>query len=175
MKGNLSKLVEATRETLVEGLSLLESVDDRSYSARPEALETDSAGNHIRHCLEFFECFLAGINSREVDYAARKRRREIAQERLLGILQVAEVIDRLQALEQLDAEDQILVRAEDDEQGSWTPSTLGRELEFLRSHTVHHYALIAIILRSRSLAVPATFGVAPSTLRFRTGRAACAR
>ena len=175
MKGNFSKLIQATRGTLVEGLALLESVDDRSYSERLEALEIDSAGNHVRHCLEFFECFLDGLSRREVDYAARKRHREIAQERLLGMLQVAEVIDRLQALEQLDAEDQILVRAEDDEEGYWTPSTLGRELEFLRSHTVHHYALIAIILRAHSLAVPAAFGVAPSTLRVRAARTTCAQ
>ncbi len=175
MKTNLSKLVEATRETLIEGLTLLESVDNRSYSQRPMTIETDSAGNHVRHCLEFFHCFLAGVSGRAVDYAARERHRDIACDRLLGMLRIAEVIQQLRALEELDPDDSILVRAEDDEAGCWTPSTLGRELEFLRSHTVHHYALIAIILRSHSRAVPAQFGVAPSTLRFRAAETVCAQ
>ena len=175
MKRNLTQLVQGARETLFEGLALLESVDDQCYAARSIALETDSAGSHMRHCLEFFECFLSGLGNRAVDYASRKRDRAIAQDRLLGMLRIAEMIDRLQMLERLDADDRIVVRGEDDEQGCWTPSTLGRELAFLRSHTVHHYALMAIILRSQSLEVPAAFGVAPSTLRFQAEATACAR
>lgn len=175
MKTNLSKLVEATRETLMEGLTLLESVDNKSYSERPMTIETDSAGNHVRHCLEFFDCFLAGVISRKVDYAARERHRLIARDRSRAMLRIAEVIGQLRGLEELDPDESILVRAEDDEAGYWAPSTVGRELEFIRSHTVHHYALIAIILRSHSRAVPARFGVAPSTLRFRAAEAVCAQ
>jgi hypothetical protein len=42
-------------------------------------------------------------------------------------------------------------------------STLARELRALASHTIHHYALVAVVLRLRGVAVPAHFGVAPST------------
>lgn len=175
MNNNLTRLVEGARQTLVEGLTLLESVDDRSYSARPSTIETDSAGNHLRHCLEFFDCLLAGLASGEVDYAARKRDRAVAHDRVLGMLRIAEMIDRLQSLERLSGDERILVRCEDDEEGRWTPSTVSRELEFLRSHTVHHYALIAIILRCQSLAVPGAFGVAPSTLRFQAEATVCAQ
>ncbi|MFW5688937.1 MAG: hypothetical protein ACOC1U_05120, partial [Spirochaetota bacterium] len=44
-------------------------------------------------------------------------------------------------------------------------STLERELAVLASHTVHHYAIIALLLRVQDVDVPASFGVAPSTLR----------
>jgi len=47
-------------------------------------------------------------------------------------------------------------------------STLCRELEYLQTHTVHHYALIAMILRLQSVEPNANFGVAPSTLQHRT-------
>ncbi len=43
-------------------------------------------------------------------------------------------------------------------------SSLARELRFLASHTVHHQAMIATILRSRGFAVPDDFGIARSTL-----------
>ena len=45
-------------------------------------------------------------------------------------------------------------------------STLARETEFVHSHTVHHYALIAAKLKSVGIEVPDEFGVAPSTLRY---------
>jgi hypothetical protein len=40
---------------------------------------------------------------------------------------------------------------------------MARELGMLLSHTVHHYALIAMLLRARGIEPPADFGVAPST------------
>ena len=43
----------------------------------------------------------------------------------------------------------------------------GRELLFLISHTVHHFALIAFMLRSFGIEPGDKFGVAPSTLRYR--------
>ncbi|MDH3494762.1 MAG: hypothetical protein OEM82_14505, partial [Acidobacteriota bacterium] len=48
----------------------------------------------------------------------------------------------------------------------WLPTSLARELEFLHSHTVHHYALIAAKLGSMNIEVPFEFGVAPSTLKY---------
>jgi hypothetical protein len=44
-------------------------------------------------------------------------------------------------------------------------STLGRELAFVLSHTIHHQALIALLLAIRGLHVPDRFGYAPSTPR----------
>lgn len=175
MRSTLDSLIESTRSTLLEGLELIESVDDEAYAAAPTQLETDSAGNHMRHCLEFFGCFLTGLSAGAVDYAARKRDRAVGRDRLLGMLRIAEVLDSLEQLRGEDSEAAIAVRAEDELEGAWTPSTLGRELEFLRSHTVHHYALIALILRAHEAQVPASFGVAPSTLRHQAEVAACAR
>ena len=43
-------------------------------------------------------------------------------------------------------------------------STLHRELQFLVGHSVHHFALIALILRQEGFDPGREFGVAPSTL-----------
>jgi hypothetical protein len=42
-------------------------------------------------------------------------------------------------------------------------STLGRELAFVASHTIHHFAIVALLLRDMGIGVPARFGYAPST------------
>jgi uncharacterized damage-inducible protein DinB len=42
-------------------------------------------------------------------------------------------------------------------------STLAREVLFVISHTVHHQALIAVLLAAAGRTVPDTFGLAPST------------
>jgi hypothetical protein len=54
-------------------------------------------------------------------------------------------------------------------------STVARELQFLLSHTVHHYALIALILRLQGFEPGEEFGVAPSTLAHWRREVVCAR
>lgn len=49
----------------------------------------------------------------------------------------------------------------------WSDSSVKRELQFLVSHTVHHYALIKELLRREGFDPGAEFGVAPSTLQAR--------
>jgi len=46
------------------------------------------------------------------------------------------------------------------------PSSVKRELQFLVSHTLHHYALIALQLKQQDQPVQPGFGMAPSTVRF---------
>ena len=44
-------------------------------------------------------------------------------------------------------------------------SSLGRELQFLLGHTVHHNAIVAMILDRHGIELPQGFGVAASTQR----------
>ena len=48
----------------------------------------------------------------------------------------------------------------------YTQSTVERELQFLRFHTVHHFAIIAMILKIQGIETPKDFGFAPSTLAY---------
>ena len=73
----------------------------------------------------------------------------------------------------------LLVRMEDAPAGVedvLLPSSTSRELQSLMSHTTHHFALIAMMLRTRGLSVERDFGVARSTLRYQERTAAaCAQ
>ena len=62
----------------------------------------------------------------------------------------------------------IPVRSNDSGTGndkSWSNSSVNRELQFLIGHTVHHYALVAFILRVQDFSPPEDFSVTPSTLK----------
>src|ERR1051326_2086523 len=52
------------------------------------------------------------------------------------------------------------------EQADWRPSSTGRELQFLCSHTVHHYALIKLLLDGSGIDLGVEFGMAPSSLAY---------
>ncbi len=52
-----------------------------------------------------------------------------------------------------------------------TSSTLGRELIFLLSHAVHHFALMKLIAETMGFGTDDTFGVMPSTLADERARA----
>jgi hypothetical protein len=68
-------------------------------------------------------------------------------------------------LKKSDLERSVLVRSETGA-ALWHRSSLGRELEFVLSHTVHHHALIAEKLAANGDNAVRDFGVAPSTLEF---------
>ena len=59
--------------------------------------------------------------------------------------------------------------------GIATSTSVLRELEFLLSHTIHHYALVAVMARLQGHEPLATFGIAPSTLKYQHAQALCAR
>jgi hypothetical protein len=62
-------------------------------------------------------------------------------------------------------EAEVLVRSEIDPD-VWHSSSVGRELEYVLSHTVHHHALIAEKLAAIGVYIERHFGVAPSTLEY---------
>ena len=59
-------------------------------------------------------------------------------------------------------------------QDRFLTSSIGRELQILSSHTIHHFALIAMTLRAMGYHVDRDFGMAPSTLRFNAALKAAA-
>ena len=86
---------------------------------------------------------------------------------------IQNVVVQLEGLSQLELHDHLLVSVED--YAVWSRSSVLRELDFLRSHTVHHYSLIAMLLRLHEIDPGAEFGVAPSTLRHWEEETLCAQ
>lgn len=168
-----ASLVADNVHYLEQGARLLEAIDDALYAAHPP-IAMSPVGGHLRHCIDFYLSFLDGAGGNEIDYDARKRDPRLETDRRYALDAVRSLMARLRAFP-ADATDHPLRVAMDrgeGEQGeaAWAGSTIRRELQFLRSHTVHHYALIAAVLQLLDFAPPADFGVAPATLAYRRRR-----
>ncbi len=172
---NTQHLIRDNVAFLRQGISLLRTLGDEHYCrARPPLYESN-VGAHFRHVYDHFEQLLAGIEGGAVDYDLRQREPRMAVDRSLAIARLESLISALERLGHLAPSAPLGVRlnssASSRDEDIEAPSTVARELQFLVSHTVHHYALIAFILRSEGLEVPHGFGVSPSTLEYLDGQA----
>lgn len=163
-------------ELLEQADGVLRQLPAGAYVAAHPGVCATGIGGMVRHLLDFYGCFLAGYEDGRVDYDAR--RRDLALEREVPVARdrIREVIAELQRLSSADGGRPLLVRAEDVGPGEsqWAPSSIGRELTFLLSHTVHHHALIAAMLHRAGVQAPDGFGVALSTLAHEQSRRASA-
>jgi hypothetical protein len=168
MNSTLSSLIHVNVTWLEQAIDLLAAIDDQVYSTVPAGFAPHKAGGHLRHILEFYECFLDGLASGKIDYDSRKRDLSIESSRLAATVRVREIICRLRETPINDCA--IRVRVEDAEPIGLECGTLissaGRELQTLSSHTIHHFALIAMTLRANGVRLDPRFGMAPSTLRY---------
>ena len=152
---------------------LVARVSDDLFTATTPMSPRGSIGGHLRHVLDFYWSLLTGIEKGKIDYNQRERNTLIEQDRLVAVERIRSTIDRLAELADLELHEQMLVSGECAD--SWSRSSAKRELDFLLSHTIHHYSLIAMILRLHEIDPGEEFGVAPSTLRHWRQETVCAQ
>jgi uncharacterized damage-inducible protein DinB len=171
-----SSLITSCIILLEDGMRLLERLDDEVYAKTSVLSPRASVGAHLRHCLDFYKTFLSGLESGRIDYNCRQRHSLIETDRRYAIQEIHQLIAELRERLSIFRIAPILITTEDDSsRESWCGSSVVRELEFLRSHTIHHYSLMAILLRFEGIEPGEEFGVAPSTLRHWQEEAACAQ
>lgn len=164
---------------LDQGLEMLRALDDDAYG-RSAPGGRASAGAHLRHVLDYYRCFLGGLAGGRIDYDARERDPGIEASTDTAGAAIAAIVGGLEKLTPDDAGIAVEVKVDTAAaEGSgliWSRSSVARELQFLLSHTVHHYALISMTLRNAGVELGDDFGVAPSTLEYRrAGQAVGAR
>lgn len=156
-------MTDANIHLLEQCHDLLRRIGDRLYSQAPRDVAKSPPGGHIRHCLDFYQCFLKGLATGRIDYDARVRNELIERDRWLAMAQIRTTIEDLRRMP--IADERIAVQVKMEGESAWTYSCIGRELQFLLSHTVHHFAQVAMLLRLGGFEPAADFGVASSTLR----------
>lgn len=170
MNNNSSKAshIGLNIQLLEQGLEVLETINDETYLRTEPPLYESTIGMHYRHILDHYGCLVRGWNDK-IDYDARDRDRGIETDRNSAIQKCRELIGIMENLELSDPRisREVLVKSNIN---AWSASSIKRELQFLISHTVHHYALIALMLKMNGFVLPDSFGVAPSTLQYRKGR-----
>ncbi len=157
---------------VARGISLLERMDDDLYTASLEASHGAAIGGHMRHNIDHYRSLLDRPASGHVDYDARERNPLLETSSRMAMEALEKISSDLAQLEGQNLDASVLVKTDtgshaDGADAIWGSSSLRRELQFLISHTIHHYALIGVICRLRGFELPDDFGVAPSTILYR--------
>ena len=163
-----SDLIAAAVETLLQGETLLRSVDDNDYVTKVPMAFNASIGGHYRHCLDHFRSLLDAAFEGDLNYDHRERGTPIERDRMAALNATRELRVGYQELDPAFLNRPLVVTCKtsygtNDSQVSI--STVGRELMYSVAHAVHHYALIGVMGGIRGIKLPAGFGVAPSTLK----------
>ena len=152
MKTKISENIEVLRQ----GEKLLQHMSDSAYTHPEQPVFDSTIGEHFRHNLDHYLCFLDGLGGACIDYAARQRDPRLEQDRLYMMAEISRVRKCLQSLaKDLDGPCQLI---ESDVGPGRASTSIKRELEFLLRHTINHYAIIAIICQLRGIAVEEDFG-----------------
>jgi uncharacterized damage-inducible protein DinB len=159
-----TELVQTNLTWLRQAIDLTDKLDDAVFATK--------VGAHLRHIVEFYECFLNGLEMASVDYDRRKRDESIEKNRHRAIARMRSLMRRLAQAGKYDDDALLAVRMEGSDSTVLLRSSVARELQALSSHTVHHFALIAMTLKSYGVEVSPSFGVSPSTLRYEARKAA---
>lgn len=160
---------------LHQGVEVVGALEAEEFRNTTGASPRGGIGSHVRHCVEAYRCFLEGIGGGVVDYDERRREARLEEDPDYAVECLRGVIRDLEALD-VAAQAQLRVKADAPGGGAeaWCASTVGRELRYLLSHTIHHYAILAMHLRRIGADPGPEFGVAPSTLAHWREQSECA-
>lgn len=167
----MNTLVAANIACLEQGLAFLNSLPPGRYGESCPEVFGSSIGGHMRHNVDHCAALLAGLPDGEVDYDARERNPAIEVEPQAAAGVLLKLREGFEALAETDLDQPLRIRMDDGGGSDWSATSLRRELQFLLSHTIHHYALmVSIAARQGMQSFPEGFGVAPSTLSYQARR-----
>src|SRR5262245_53174025 len=134
--------IRALTAVLEQGIALAQELDEDAFATAAPLAPHGSVGAHLRHTAEFVQAFVVGLEPGLVDYDARARDERVERDPRRAVEVLRSLCLELRRIERVPLERPLRVRLE----GSLVPgeqsSSLARELSFLVSHTIHHYALV---------------------------------
>ncbi|MCB1693499.1 MAG: hypothetical protein KDI19_12100 [Pseudomonadales bacterium] len=166
----MSETKEPAVGALAEVRSVIESLDDKSYVSDAPGIDPMTIGQHVRHILDFYECFLRGAHEGVIDYDDRERNHDVETVRTVAIERIDSLVCALATV--TGRERPVLVRQQTvvGTEAERCRTSVEREIAFLESHATHHLAIVSIIMRLIGLAPKPDLGVAASTLAYRNSR-----
>ncbi len=147
-------------------ISTMHLITEDQYVTPLDIFNGSTLGKHFRHIHDFFTCLLEQCNNRKLDYAVRKRDRNIEENKSYAIDQFSNIKETLSGLQ----ENQTLKVYADftlkDGSRPLVNTSLGRELMYAYDHAVHHLAIVKIGLKSIDPSIPLNeeMGIAASTI-----------
>ena len=160
---SIPSLISASKLLFDQVRILLEQLTVKDYSAPLPLINNNSIGKHIRHVLELYLELFKGVETGLLCYDKRERNLALEQFPEIAISTLEKIIINLERIE----DDKSLILQANFAEEDWLdlPSTLSRELAYNLEHTVHHLAIIQIVVSHYypSILLPSHFGLAYAT------------
>jgi uncharacterized damage-inducible protein DinB len=157
--------VSALRRRLEDLMRLVLTLPEDIYSAR-SSRASGSVGEHVRHTLDHIAALVSASPTTVLSYDHRTRGTTLETDPSAAVREMMRIDATLERWGErsLDEPLRVMSMMASDGQVVTGWSTLVRELAFVMSHTVHHQAIVALLLEQRGVEPPSErFGYAPST------------
>ena len=160
-----SRPQEALAGLMSDLAAVLLQVPPTAYSATLLPGVSGSIGAHVRHVLDHVAAFVGTAGQQVLSYDHRERGTAVEVDGSAALRAIMRLKGLLDDVHEDRLENVVTVSAvlERGAAPVLMRSTRRRELAFVISHTIHHQALIAVLLAAAGGSVPAAFGLAPST------------
>jgi hypothetical protein len=164
-------IISKTTPTLMQLSSAIADLSDKQYSKSLSILNGSSIGGHVRHVIELFQCLLQATNTGFLNYDNRNRNKEIEQHVSTATAAIEDICrDLVKPNLELILQGSF---SEEDIVNDAVVTNYYREIIYNIEHCIHHMALIRIGFTAvEKKPLPASFGVAPSTIKYQQ---ACAQ
>ena len=157
--------VAALRERLDELMQLVLTLSPDAYCTRTSRV-SGSVGEHVRHVLDHLSSLVAASPTSVLSYDHRTRGTAVEAEPSVAVREIMRLDAALERWSDRSLDEPVAVAAITSTDGhsvtGW--STLARELAFVLSHTIHHQAIVALLLEQQGAPLAdERFGYAPTT------------
>lgn len=167
-------VIKGNIEGLDQGIALLAAMTNEQYCMRAQPYIMSCMGEHLRHVLDLYYSLKEHVDV--IDYDVRRRGAAVESCRLTGLSELAQIKIWLLTLQpqmmntkivmstEVSVVDTLVVKVE---------TSFIRELIFVSSHAIHHYALMDISAKLCDVDTPKNMGVAPATLTALRNNSSC--
>lgn len=162
------QLSQAANNILKQLSGVVEQITEDDFRKPSHALNA-TIGQHLRHTLEFFICLEQGYGEGVVNYDKRIHNRAMENDRFIAL----HTIDQMREFINANHGDKVLKLEvgylPDSEVCETITTNYLRELVYNIEHAVHHMAIMKIGIKevANYITLPADFGIAVSTLRYK--------
>lgn len=165
---DISELIEENREALLQLTQTVSRLSPDQYQQSFGLQGQHTMGKHVRHIIDHYEAFLPGLQEKspvKVNYEHRHREESLEKDPHRVCHRLLTVCRSLEQLRDHHYQDPVRLDYPTGIRAIEVSSSVGRELVFLSSHTIHHMAIIGLLAEQLGIQPARDFGVHPSTLR----------
>ena len=159
-----SKLKSVVENSFNQLQYLVDAISEKELSTKLEVISESTIGMHIRHIIEFFDCFLTGVEQGHICYDNRKRDLQLETDKQHIFDSIKTIIQKLDTIENK----KVNLSTNYFMEGitKTIPTNVTRELVYNIEHSVHHMAIISIAIKHNfpHIELPEFFGIAQSTV-----------